>query len=180
MSRDTFIERTILSYYTTVNYDGVKQRIFRIFGTVWGTGIAVDGDITGFDLTLFELNILQKSSTVGKSFDIKTIPLMSVIVGKKIDAEIEHPEDALSGSVGGHEYTITPWTRFNAYSNIKRFYHISESVVYSISSPTDTHLESFTFTSQEWDGRRPSFHEAVNMAHDLADTLAELRAEKPF
>jgi len=121
----------------------------------------------GFMLSLHNLVIIGES-------DMKIIGLLSRVVGEEVSAEVPHPENAYSTHLNGHDYTVTPVTRYNGYNRIKRWHKTKIRTVYGITSPTDPILPPYTFAPSEWEGRRPSVLEVVKVAHSLNDLGREL------
>lgn len=124
-------------------------------------------DSAGFMLSLYNVAILGDG-------DMKIIGLLSRVVGDVVTEEVPQPENAYSTHVNGHDYTVTPVTRYNGYDRIKRWHKTETRTVYGISSPTDTDLPKYTFAPPGWNGRRPSVFEVVKVAHSVNAMSMEL------
>jgi hypothetical protein len=171
-----WIETSILAYYRTTDEDGINRSLLSVFGVVFGSSDYPEDKLpVGFRLSLYELDILRTPKP-GEFTRVSSYPLLKALLGEKVIEEIAHPEDVYVGTVGGLEYTIVPYTRFTAYDHVKRFWRLSDVTVYLISCPGEPDLPPYTMARPEWDGRRPTLHEAVNSARagrDLMSTLTK-------
>lgn len=153
------------NFFSNIKYtfvDGTTGRNIVLFGIPLMLRPDLEiKEYDGFMISLYDIGIVKPG------LDITNIGLLRNVIGPEISAEIPHPQDALTAVVSGHEYTITPVTRFNAYERLKRWHKTKICTVYSITSPTDKDLPQFTWARSEWRGLIPSAHEVVNSAHEI-------------
>ena len=169
------IERDFILYFKYINEKGKVSRRLWMFGVNLFDNKDTDAvALSGFMLSLFKLVIVNQSPLKQLGHSYHGIPLLELFIGPQISAEIPHPEDSLRERVLGIDYIITPCTRYSAYNNIKRFHHIAEETVYSITSPDDPKLPQYSFAPKSWRGRRPTANEVVNEAHAVYDMMANL------
>lgn len=173
--RTPFIERDFILYFKYTDENGKIGRRLWLFGVgIIDSKKAEAVVLSGFMLSLFQLVLVKQKPLELLGQGYHSIPLLKLFVGPQISAEISHPEDSLRARVRGIDYVITPCTRFTAYNNIKRFHHISEETVYTVTSADDPKLPKYSFAPKVWNGRRPTANEAVNKAHEVYDLMADL------
>lgn len=164
-----WLQRNLFSSIKYTFVDGSTGRNIVLFGIPLMLRPDLEiREYDGFMVSLYDIGIVKPG------LDLRNIKLLSRVIGEEISAEVPHPKDALVGEVGGHVYTITPVTRYSAYERIKRWHKTKIFTVYSITSPTDAYIPQFTWALPEWNGRRPSLHEAVNSAHEMYQLMQEL------
>ncbi len=163
-----WLQRNFLSNVKYTFADGSTGRNLILFGfpLILRPPLGVV-DSSGFMLSLHSLDILGQH-------DMKIIGLLSRVIGQEVTAEVPQPDNAYSTHVNGHDYTVTPVTRYNGYDRIKRWHKTKIHTVYGISSPTDTDLPKFTFGLPEWEGRRPSVFEVVKAASSVNNLVKGL------